>query len=150
MAASSTPRKSTARKAPAMKAAVRTPQEKVADNIAMYDEFRQRAKNLRITRGTDRKIEPYVLGPEKGFDPPIHITFPTSLPDQIAFDQCARADDVFGMLGVLAGKRNLMRIAREFDQFDDGLVLMGGLVYKMLDHFQGAGAGDVPGGTPAS
>lgn len=142
---------SSPRKAPAKKAApTRTPAAKVAADIEQFEDFRSRASKLGVKKKQDANIDPYVLGEDRGFDPPIEITFPKDLPSQIAFDQAARADDVFGMLGILAGKRNLMRIATAFDQFDDGMALMAGLVYAVLDKFRGPGAGDVPGGTPAS
>lgn len=150
MSASSPRKPAPAKKAPAKAAPKRSPLEKVEANIEQFDDLRARARNLGVKKVENRDIAPYVLGPERGFDPPIEISFPTDLPSQIAFDQAARADDVFGMLGILTGKRNLMRIATEFDRFDDGMSLMAGLVYAVLDRFRGPGAGDVPGGTQAS
>ncbi len=146
MSASSTPRKSTARKAPAKKVAPKT----VEARVFQFEEFRDRASTVpRATRKPAAEIKPYVLGRDQGFDPPITVQFPKDLTGRVRVDQLSRQNDIFGLLQVLMGGQ-FMRVVQTFDQFDDGEELLIGLAYRILDHFYGQGAGDVPGGTPAS
>lgn len=139
------PRKAAARaKAPAKKAAP-SPHR---DKIVAFEEFRDRARTsgLRI-KGT-QGVPPYVLGADRGFDPPIEIRWPTSLLAREDFDLASRHLDVFGMLRILLGTE-YRRVLEAFDTFDDSDELMIGLVMKIVDHFNGVGASDA-GGTPAS
>lgn len=140
---------SSPRKAPAKKAAPRKAEATEA-KVFNFEQFRDRAATVpRGTRRAAQKMEPYVLGPDQGFDPPITVQFPTTLTGRVQVDQLSRRDDIYGLLQVLMGGQ-FMRVVATFDQFDDGEELLLGLAYKILDHFYGQGAGDVPGGTPAS
>lgn len=133
------------RKTPVKKAAPRTVEQKVAN----FDEFRRRASGFTFTTETASARPPYVLGPDKGFDPPVVVAFPEKLTGQVQLDQAIRREDYFGALGVLLGGQ-LMRVVGAFDRYDDGMALLTGLVLSIIDHFTGPGASDVPGGSAAS
>lgn len=148
----------TARKVAAKKAAPsKDPQASIPDRVEAFEAFsaRARASGLKFTNQEALKRPPYVLGVDKGFNPPITISFPETLTGQVMLDQAVRREDSFGILGVLTGN-NLLRITKTLDAYvkargeGDAMLLLAGLSYEVLDHFIGPGASDVEGGTPAS
>ena len=148
----------TARKVAAKKATPKKdPQESIPARVEAFEGFgaRARASGLTFTNQEALKRPPYILGKDKGFDPPITISFPDTLTGQVMLDQAVRREDTFGIFGVLTGN-NLIRITRTFDAYvkargeGDAMLLLAGLSYEALDHFIGPGAADVEGGTPAS
>lgn len=137
-----------------------TPAKKAAESedaarqqqIQVFEHLRQRASKspFSASKVMAGKPEPYVLGPDKGFDPPITVTQPTGLRNLEALDNAWRARDMFGILRVMMGSAQYERVVAMFDQYPDAWDLMVGLVMDITDHFQGAGASEVPGGTQAS
>jgi hypothetical protein len=119
------------------------------ERIEAFEEFRRRAQRSPLSTARLREVEPYVLGPDKGFDPPIAIAMPTGLVELSAFDQAWRASDPFSMLRILLGSEYL-RVLRAFDTQPDAMDLLSGLAMAVTDHFLGQGASDVPGGSRAS
>ncbi|MFI2561514.1 hypothetical protein [Nocardia farcinica] len=140
--AAATAKKTTPRRAPA-KSRPATTEEK----ITAFDELRARAGGRRAAAIT---APPYVLGKDMGFDPPIEIAFPEGIGNRVALELAARRGDVTGFLTALIPDDNLVRILAALQRQPDGDRLLIGLQLKLVDHFFGPGAGDVPGGTPAS
>lgn len=141
--AATAPRKTTARKAPAKKAQPRP----AAEKIAAFDELRARAGGASLAAVV---ATPFVLGPDRGFDPPLVAEFPTDLELKIELEIASRRDDTLGILNILLGNEGFLRAIRAFKTEPDGDRLLIGLKNLLADHFLGRGAGDVPGGTPAS
>lgn len=139
MSASTPPRK----RAPAKKAAPRQ------RNVQSFEEYRRRAHAANMSLKLDNDAEPYLLGPEQGFDPPIAMVPPKGLVASEQFDRAMRANDVFGALRQLLGSE-YMRVLEAFDTQDDAPDLLLGLLLAATDHFKGQGATEVPGGTRAS
>lgn len=132
------------RKTPAKKV---TPRKAVAEKIDTFEALRRRAgdQGLNIS-----EPEPYILGADRGFDPPLVISYPTKLSDKVALDVAARRADYVSFLHTLLGDTGFARVLAAFDNEPDGERLLIGLQLIVLDHFLGRGAGDVPGGSPAS
>lgn len=122
--------------------------EAVAQRIALFDELRARAGDSPgiVPRGVS---EPYVLGPEAGFDPPLVARFPDDLELKLELEVATRRGDQLGGLNIMLGDEGLLRVVRLFKQFQDGDKLLVGLYLRLQDHFLGRGAAEV-GGTPAS
>ncbi|WP_072814276.1 hypothetical protein [Rhodococcus zopfii] len=135
-----TPRKSTARKA--------APRAKES-SFETFSRFRARAANLSFTFDNSEVIEPFVLGPDDGFAPPVVVQFPDDLENQYVLDRCLRNNDFFGALEVLM-RGDLRRVLQAFSAAEDGHRLLAGLVYSIMDHFLGRGGADVPGGSQPS
>lgn len=133
-----------ARKAAPAKAQVAEPVDKVADRIEMFEALRARAHGSQFElRG---RVEPLVMN---AFDPPVTATFPTTLEGRLELDSAARDMNLAVILRIFLGDQ-LIRVIRQLDQAGDSDALALGLVLRLLDHFNGVGAGDVPGGIPAS
>ncbi|RBO87024.1 hypothetical protein [Nocardia puris] len=142
------PRKTPARKAPAKKTAAPKPADAAAAaRNAAFESLRQRAAGIEFV---EANIEPYVLGPDMGFDPPIVIKWPENDAVRWSLELAARRGDAVAFIGALVSDPDMLRIiAATYDQPDAKRILYG-LYLRLQDHFFGAGAGDVPGGTPAS
>lgn len=139
----STPRKTTPRKT----AAAAVPAEET--QFEKFGRFRARASNLTVAASPVDEIEPFVLGEDDGFDPPIAVQFPKDLEHQYLLDRALRAQDHFGVLEILMGGE-LRRVLRVFSAHEDGAQLLVGLVYTIMDHYLGRGGTDVPGGSQPS
>lgn len=111
--------------------------------IEAFEELRERARTSGLTL-----VDP---GPYKvpGFDPPVYIRWPKSLVAREELHEATRRLDVFGTLRIVLGA-DYPRVLTEFDKLPDGEVLMIGLYRRMIEHFNGPGAPDAPGGSPAS
>ncbi|MBF6328731.1 hypothetical protein [Nocardia transvalensis] len=144
--AASTPKKAVPRKA-AGKAPEPNP---VAEKIAAFDALRDRARGSTLQVLTPASDDPFRLGPEDGFDPPLVVEWPQDLPTKIGLEATARVGNIVPFLQLLLGDRDLMRVVAAFSRFADGERLLVGLYLRIMEHFFGPGAGDVPGGTPAS
>ncbi|MFC9892110.1 hypothetical protein ACFVMC_00310 [Nocardia sp. NPDC127579] len=138
----SAPRKTPPRRTSPKKAPPKTLPEK----IAAFDELRAMAGDARLV-GT--VMEPYELGPELGFDPPVVARFPSDLEDKVALDIASRRGDTIGILAVLLGDAGLLRVLQAFKTEDDGDRLLIGLQMRLTNHFLGRGAAEA-GGTAAS
>lgn len=112
--------------------------------VAAFDEFRKRAEGFGLNT---RRRDPITFAE---FTPPIVATFPAKLSQQVELDLAARRADTFGMLAILLGPEQLVRVAQVFEQFEDGDQLIAGFALRVAEHMFGPGAGDVPGGSPAS
>jgi hypothetical protein len=128
------------------------PEDARQQQIQAFEHLRQRASKspFSASKVMAGQAEPYVLGPDKGFDPPISVSQPTGLRNLEALDNAWRARDMFGILRVMMGSIQYERVVAQFDQYPDAWDLLVGLVMDITDHFQGAGASEVPGGTQAS
>lgn len=133
------PRKAAPRKAARPKAA---PSPHRAE-IEAFEEFRDRARRSGLSLVTR---EPFAV---PGFDPPVHAHWPKSLAAREEFDQAVRHLNVFSALRITLGD-DYARVLAAFDALDDGETLLIGLYMRIIDHFNGPGASDVPGGSPAS
>lgn len=143
MSATTPPRK----RAAAKKA---SPRQKQVENLRAFEEYRRRAHAANMSLKLDgNDAEPYLLGPEQGFDPPIALVPPKGLVESEQFDRAMRSNDVFGALRQLLGSE-YMRVLQAFDTQDDAPDLLIGLLLAATDHFKGQGATAVPGGTRAS
>lgn len=136
----------TPRKTPARKASPRTAQPKtVAAKVSAFAALRARAGDREL--GVRAATTPYEI---PGFEPPITVTWPTLLSEEVALEIASRNGDVIGYLHTLLGDVDFVRVLARFEQEPDGKKLLVGLQLAISDHFLGRGAGDVPGGTPAS
>lgn len=122
------------------------PAKTTAEKVQDFEFLRQRANGFELFTG---QREPYVLGPEHGFDPPLVAKFPERLSQQVELDVASRRGDTVAILHILLGDQ-LLPVVRKFEAFGDAERLLGGLMLRIMDHFLGDGAGDVPGGSPAS
>ncbi|MFE2998664.1 hypothetical protein ACFXG4_27135 [Nocardia sp. NPDC059246] len=139
------PRKTTARKT----VAAERPASPHREKIVAFEDLRERARASNLYLKSAADSEPFVLGPERGFDPPIEVNWPSSLLAREDFDIASRRTDIFGMLRILLGS-DFRRVLEAFDRLSDSEELLVGLTMRIVDHFNGVGASDVPGGTPAS
>lgn len=139
-----------ARKAPA-RTARKAPAKKAEQRIVAFDELRRRATAAHTSTLTpSHTSEPLTLGKEAGFNPPLVARFPSSLADKVALDMAARGGHVVLALQILLGDLGLMRAVAALSGEKDSEALLIGLHFRIMEHFLGAGAVDVPGGTPAS
>lgn len=132
----------TQRKPPARKTA---PRKTVEEKITAFDELRARAGGREL--GNAPVVAPFEI---PGFTPPLIIQWPTSLADKVTLDVTDRNGDIVGFLYTLLGAERLSLVLAAFNGEPDAERLLVGLQLRIRDHFLGAGAGDVPGGTPAS
>ncbi|MBF6301166.1 hypothetical protein IU459_27010 [Nocardia amamiensis] len=140
--AARTPRTTTAGKTAAKKARPATAPEK----IAAFDELRAIAGDYELIAAV---TEPYELGQEWGFDPPVIARFPADLENKVLLDMASRRADAIGILSVLLGDVGLLRVVQAFKTQPDGDRLLIGLQMRLTNHFLGRGAAQV-GGTAAS
>lgn len=139
-----------ARKAPA-RAPRKAPAKTAEQKIAAFDALRQRAAAAHTNMLTpSHTSEPLTLGKEEGFDPPLVARFPSNLADKVALDVAARGGHVVLALQILLGDLGLMRAVAALSSEADSEALLIGLHFRIMEHFLGPGATDVPGGTPAS
>lgn len=132
----------TQRKPPAKKTAKA---KTVAEKISAFDDLRARAGDR--TLGQAPAVEPFEI---PGFTPPLVIRWPSSLAEKVTLDVCERQGDIVGFLYTLLGGERLALVLAAFNNEPDPERLLVGLQHAIRDHFLGRGAGDVPGGTPAS
>ncbi|MEU3011055.1 hypothetical protein [Nocardia asteroides] len=125
----------------------RAPRKTTAQKVSAFEGLRRRAGDNSLAVP---EYQPITLGADMGFDPPLVVTYPELLSDRVALDVASRRDDTIGFLFQLLGERGFARVLLAFDGQPDGERLLVGLQLYLLDHFLGRGAGDVPGGTPAS
>lgn len=137
----------TQRRAPARKTAPRktAPRKTVEQKISAFDDLRARAGDR--TLGVAPAVPPFEIA---GFNPPLIIEWPESLAEKVTLDVCERQGDIVGFLFALLGSQRLALVLAAFNSEPDPERLLIGLQIKIRDHFLGRGAGDVPGGTPAS
>ncbi|WP_280317300.1 hypothetical protein [Nocardia wallacei] len=153
MSATTPPKKRAARKAAEPKKQPAAPvadPNPIAERIATFDALRDRARNSALQVLTPDLAKPFTLGPESGFDPPLVVEWPTDVGSKVGLDTAARHGNIVPFMQLLLGDETLMRVVAKFQPFADGDRLMVGLYLQIMEHFFGPGAGDVPGGTPAS
>ena len=136
----------TTRKAPAKRTPARKP---VDQKIEAFEALRARAAGT-SKLGANVNVAPLTLGPADGFDPPIVVRWPSALSDKIGLDIASRRGDAIGFLHTLLGERDFVRVIAAFENEPDNELLLVGLQLRLTDHFLGRGAGEVPGGSPAS
>lgn len=115
---------------------------------AQFNRLRMRAADTSTKKPP--KVDDFVLGPDEGFDPPVVATFPLSMKDQEAYYYASREGNPFAQMRIVLGDAQYERVRDMFDQVPDGQDLMVGLSAMLLDHMQGKGADDVPGGSSRS
>ena len=155
---SATAPKKTAKKA----APKRTPTERDTANVARFEEFRSRARNQNIV-GAKSEIEPYVIPADMigdGIKADVEFKIPETLSGRVwltrLISQMNRVSDVEGAAmipDILIGyssEHTFNRILRAFDKEPDPDALLFGMTIQIIEHFNGKGAVDVPGGTTAS
>ncbi|MGS2805330.1 hypothetical protein [Nocardia sp. MW-W600-9] len=121
-----------------------TPRKTIEQKVVAFEELRARAGGRQLTQV---EVPPYEV---PGFDPPLIVRWPDSVAGQVALDIAARSSDVSGFLFAALGYQDLARVLAAFNPLPDASSLLYGLFLSIQDHFLGQGAGDVPGGTPAS
>lgn len=136
----------TTRKPPARRT---TPRKPVAEKIDAFEALRARAAGA-PKPGAKVNVAPLTLGPAEGFDPPIVVRWPSALSEKIGLDVASRRGDAVGFLSTLLGDHNFVRVVAAFENEPDNEMLLVGLQLRLTDHFLGRGAGEAPGGTPAS
>ncbi|PKV80914.1 hypothetical protein [Nocardia fluminea] len=133
----------TQRKAPVRKALA--PRKTTEQKITAFDELRARAGDRRL--GGPSNVAPFEI---PGFQPPLIVQWPTSIVERVTLDITNRNADVPGFLYALLGGERLALVLAAVNGQPDPDRLLIGLQLRISDHFLGAGAGDVPGGSPAS
>lgn len=131
------------RKAAARKVAAPAPPAH-GEQIEAFEGLRARARASGLTLISPS--EPFEV---PGFDPPVYARWPKSLIVREELYEATRHLSVFAALRIVLGD-DYPRVLAAFDALPDGDELLVGAYMRMLDHFQGPGAADVPGGTPAS
>ncbi|WP_029932512.1 hypothetical protein [Nocardia otitidiscaviarum] len=130
---------------PAKKAAPRKRPSTPAERTDTFHALRARAS--KAPGITVVAPEPLVFNE---FDPPIVAKIPDSLMGKLSLEIAGRDNDYIEFLRLAIGPDGLMQAVRTFNDEKDGERLLLGLMLRIADHFYGRGAGDVPGGTPAS
>lgn len=145
-----------AKKAPAKKAAPRTAEQRDADNVSRFAEYRARAEKIRED-GSVPELKPYIVTAaelEDGIDADVVLNPPTTLAQRTALDRAIRSSDFISIVAIMGGEVALNRMVAAFDRIatdvDDATALFAGFGYSVINHLNGRGAADVPGGTPAS
>lgn len=140
MAAAAPRKRTAARKTTAARTAPKSP------NLEAFEALRVRARQTTYRLDYDDQL-PFVV---PGFDPPVEAHWPKLMVDREVFHESARQMNFFGMLRVLLAPEDYMRVLAAFDELDNPGELLIGLTMKVIDHFNGAGAGDAPGGSTPS
>lgn len=151
MAASTTPKK------PAKKAAARTVAQRQADNVSRFDEYRARAQKL-TADDTKANVAPYVVSAaelDDGIDADVVLAAPATLKERTALDRAIRSQDLVSIVIIMGGEIALNRMVSAFDRIsaetgEDSTRLFAAFGYSVVNHLNGKGAADVPGGTPGS
>ncbi|HMH59212.1 MAG TPA: hypothetical protein VK537_08525 [Galbitalea sp.] len=140
MAAAAPRKRTAARKTTAARTAPKSP------NLEAFERLRERARATpyQLAEATGRA---FVV---PGIEPPIEAHWPKSLAGREAFHEAARSMNFFAMLRTVLTPADYARVLSVFDQFDDSGELLIGLTMAIIDHFNGAGAGDAPGGSTPS
>ncbi|MGZ9829862.1 hypothetical protein ACXYTP_23395 [Tsukamurella ocularis] len=146
----------TPKKEPAKKAAPRTVEKRNADNMSRFAEFRARAQKIRED-GSVPDLKPYVVKAaelDDGIDADVVLSPPATLAQRTALDRAIRNSDFVAIVVIMGGEGALNRMVAAFDRVatdvDDASRLFAGFGYSVINHLNGRGAADVPGGTPAS
>lgn len=126
-----------------------TPRKTVEQKVDAFEALRARAAGT-PKLGSNVNREPLTLGPAEGFDPSIVVRWPSALSDKIGLDVASRRGDAIGFLHTLLGDLDFVRVVAAFENEPDNEMLLVGLQLRLTDHFLGRGAGEAPGGTPAS
>jgi hypothetical protein len=103
MAASTAPKKKTQPKPKSEKTVPRTAEERHADNVTRFDEYRARARNLKASPA-GKAIPPYVVSAaelDDGIDSDVVLVPPTTLADPTALDRAIRASDLVAIVVIL-------------------------------------------------
>jgi hypothetical protein len=147
-----TARKTPAKKTPAKKTKPAAAEPTVTEQrVAAFEALRDRARGSRLNVATPVATQlPLALGPEDGFDPPLVIEWPTNLATRVTLELTSRHGQVVGFLQNLLPERDFLRVIAVFTPLPDADRVLVGFYLHILEHFFGPGAGDVPGGTPAS
>lgn len=140
------PRKTAVKRAPAKTAA---PQ---AEKVDAFKEYWLRARNG--NSAARRRPDALVLGPDKGFDPPVAIALPTMLESIDDLDLALRHGNNLEVLRILLGSE-YRRVFAMFDKYAsteniDPIELLDLLSEEVQEHFFGPGSTDVAGGSRAS
>lgn len=143
------PRKTAPRKATVRNAAPTAEADGRVQRIEAFEQLLERGRGFGW-----QGVEPYVLGPEQGFDPPIRATYPRSLQALDEIDRASRRGDTIAILRILFSEDDYFLVISRFDAYAaehdlDSVQLLYGLGVAMIEHFMGGGASEV-GGTRAS
>lgn len=168
--AASSPRKAPAKKAAPRKApAKRTPEQRAEDHTAAFDELRARALGMGLSASPiERKLgPPYVITAAEigdGIDEDAQFQRPLDLVQRInltrMLNQLMRlindnqADEAMAALPdvliAMSDGRTFNRVLRALAKEPDGDALLFALAVRVVEHFSGRGAVNVPGGGRAS
>jgi len=108
-----------------------------------FEQFRDRAMSVGVTVQDMVTNDPYVLGEEEGFDPPIELPRPALRARMIAED-ALRKGDALTVSQIVFGP-HADRILARLEQYeretgDNANAVLMGLFYDYFSHFYGEGA----------
>lgn len=124
---------------------------KTTKSTDRFEEYRARGLDLSKKSGASPKSsvtdEPFILGPEHGFDPEIRIEKPV-FTDRLSLAEASQRKDVVGMLRIIF-KADFARFLNALNaQGDDADLIALGVATAVLEHFYGSGIGEAVGGFP--
>lgn len=113
-----------------------------------FEQFRERALATPGMAGVTNPVitrEPFVLGEEQGFNPPIELEAPT-FADRLVFTDATDRGDTMAVLRVVF-KQNLGRVIDaitrwETETGETGELVLMGIAVSYIEHFYGKGAAD--------
>lgn len=166
----SSPRKAPAKKAaPRKTPAKRTPEQRAEDHTAAWDDMRARAHSMGLSSSpVEQKLgPPFVVSAAKindGINESVEFQRPIDLIQRInltrMLNQLGRlvADGqqmealalLPDVLIMMSNGRDFNRVLRALATQPDGEALLFVLAVRVVEHFSGRGAVNVPGGSPAS
>lgn len=160
MSAPTARKRTPAKKAAAKKAAPkpeRTEAERTEANIAQFEEYRERARKLKLSP-KNVELDPYFVSAatlDDGIDEDVILKFPATFRQKAQMQQAVAMGNWLGFVELLGGPVAVNRLLFGFERYatendDDDELLFVGFCYTVLNYFRGQGAADVPGGTPAS
>lgn len=119
------------------------------EHVSNFEKYRATALKLAGKSGQNTKTvvtdEPWVLGEELGFNPPVVVEKPSFL-DRVQFQRVFSSQDVVEILRFIF-KEDTARVLVALDgEGDDAELIALGLVADFFEHFYGVGFDEVVGG----
>ena len=113
-----------------------------------FDALRKKAIDSGLASEIKVNDEPYVIGEDYGFTEPLTVPVP-SLETTLIMQKAFTSGDALDQSLTLFGDEVTTKLVKALDdQFnlEDSSVLLTGFLIEAIEHFWGAGAGEVAGG----
>lgn len=116
-----------------------------------FEQFRSRGVEVSKRSGRKRRKfvtdDPFVLGEEHGFNPPIEVEKPVYT-DRLAIEEMSRNGDAVGILRLLFKSDFRRFLVALNEQGDDAEEIAIGVFLEIMSHFYGDGIADEMGTFP--